>query len=290
MERTRHRTHAQSLLPADLDTVGLEELVSTAAMLTRIDRKYALSARDLPRIMSHLDPDTRVLEVHGQRAQAYASVYHDSPDLVSFHGAAHPRRRRFKVRTRSYLDSGIAFLEVKTRGPRGRTVKERIPLPIEEAGPTTLDADHMAWVEEQLTPLGHEATAQHLRPVLVGSYTRTTVLLPHGDGRATLDADLRWVRLPPADEGGAPDSRSAGQPARVEALRAVPRVKCPDLVVIETKSGSTPSRLDHLLWAHGHRPTRISKYATAMAALDPTLPANRWTRTLARHFAHATAL
>ena len=39
--------------------------------------------------------------------------------------AARPRRRRFKLRTRSYLDTGSSYLEIKTRGARGTTVKER---------------------------------------------------------------------------------------------------------------------------------------------------------------------
>ena len=58
----------------------------------------------------------------------------------------------------------------------------------------------------------------------------------------------------------------------------------PDLVVVETKSAGSASAMDRLLWSHGVRPTRISKYATGLAALDPDLPHNRWSRTLRRHF------
>ena len=53
-------------------------------------------------------------------------------------------------------------------------------------------------------------------------------------------------------------------------------------VVLETKSGSAAGPLDRHLWAHGIRPSRISKFATGMAALRPELPANRWHRTLRR--------
>ena len=44
---------------------------------------------------------------------------------LGYHLAAHRRRRRFKVRSRSYDDSGLAFLEVKTRDG-ARTVKTRL--------------------------------------------------------------------------------------------------------------------------------------------------------------------
>ena len=44
-----------------------------------------------------------------------------------------------------------------------------------------------------------------------------------------------------------------------------------------------PSSTDRLLWRHGHRPVRISKYGTGMAALHADLPAHPWRRVLDRH-------
>ena len=40
-------------------------------------------------------------------------------------------------------------------------------------------------------------------------------------------------------------------------------------MVVETKSGSAAGPLDRHLWHNGIRPTRISKFATGMAALMP---------------------
>jgi len=54
-------------------------------------------------------------------------------------------------------------------------------------------------------------------------------------------------------------------------------------VVIETKTAGPPSRFDRWLWAQGHRPIRLSKYCTGLAALRPNLPANKWHRTLSQH-------
>ncbi len=58
----------------------------------------------------------------------------------------------------------------------------------------------------------------------------------------------------------------------------------PDLVAIETKSAGGAGELDRILWRRGHRPDRISKFATGLAALRRELPANRWARVLRRHF------
>ncbi|WP_240470946.1 polyphosphate polymerase domain-containing protein [Schaalia suimastitidis] len=270
MER-RRQTEATTL--DNLETISLNDMVAQAEMLTRVDRKYALPSAELPEIMSHLDLRTRILEIDGALEQRYRSVYFDTADLDSFHDTAHPRRRRFKVRMRSYVDSELSFLEVKTRGPRGRTVKERTVIDCAEVEAGYLSRTRRNWVEEHLEPLGCGRLAWELAPVLNGGYHRTTLLMPNGAGRATVDTGLWWELAGPLAE--------AGQRSRYEAPVRLVR---DDLVVIETKSGSTPSALDHLLWKYGHRPRRISKYATAMAALVPTLSTNRWTQTLRRYF------
>ncbi|WP_328587403.1 polyphosphate polymerase domain-containing protein [Actinomyces culturomici] len=258
-----------ALVPGDLEEIGLAELNATAAMLTRVDRKYAVTLEEAEAVAAGLHEGTRVLSIDGITAQSYASTYFDTPDLDSFLDAARPRRRRFKIRTRAYLDSGIAFLEVKTRGARGRTVKTRIPYDLEAALEGRLTPEGATWALGRLDAADCAVPeADSLVPVLSGTYARTTLLMADGSGRATLDAGLEW-----ADLRGPSDS---------------PRwLAAPDLVIIETKSGSAPSPLDHLLWSRGHRPVRLSKYATALAALDPDLPANRWTRTLAQSFGAA---
>ena len=249
------------LVPHDLGSIGVEELVGRAAFLCRMDRKYLVERAHVPGILSELDPQTRVLDIEGMRTQSYHSTYLDTPDLAGYHSAATRRRRRFKVRTRTYVESDLCFLEVKTRGPRGQTVKHRIPRASAQVAWRGLTAPEQEWVDRELSPLGRgPGTAATLEASLVVTYRRATLLMADGAGRATIDSDLEWV----APRG--------------------PALVCPDLVIIETKSGSRPSDLDHLLWASGHRPAPVSKYATALAAVDPSLPANRWARVLRAHF------
>ncbi|WP_251149942.1 polyphosphate polymerase domain-containing protein [Cellulosimicrobium sp. Marseille-Q4280] len=260
---TAHRRVRDALHP--LDAVGLDELVTSAALLARVDRKYVLTVDDAVAVLGGLvtTGDARVLQIDGERQFGYESVYFDTPDLVSFHLTATRRRRRFKVRTRTYLDSGQSFLEVKTRAARGVTLKQREPHPED---PATL-GEGDAFVAKTLA---HEGvpSASHLRlaPGLVSRYRRTTLHLPGPDGgaRATVDTGLAWELATLPD--GAP------------ATRAVPH-----LVIVETKGGSTPSGLDRLLWRHGHRPERISKYGTGMALLRPDLPDGPWRRVIRRH-------
>ncbi|MCI7671591.1 MAG: VTC domain-containing protein [Schaalia hyovaginalis] len=264
-------------IPDELGRISLGELNTAASMLTRVDRKYALKRAEAETLIADLDRATRVLDIEGATAHSYASTYFDTPGLDSFRGTAQPRRRRYKIRIRSYLDSGLAFLEVKTRGPRGRTVKERIPYDPDAALEGVLTPEGALWARRTIEAAGCAAPpAETLGPALEGRYMRTTLLMAKGIGRATLDERLEWKDL------RAPRPGSIG--AGTRPLPTDSRISAPELVIIETKSGSAPSPLDHLLWSRGHRPVRFSKYATALAALDPELPANRWTRSLAHAF------
>lgn len=239
-----------------LDTVTLADLAGVE-LLVRVDRKYALTREDAQGVLRDLDPATRVLRIGAQATFGYRSTYFDTPDLLSYRLAAHTRRRRFKVRTRTYVDSALTFLEVKTRGLRDVTTKDRM----EYTAPGRLDDDARRYATDTLAPLGLDrSVTASLRPVLRTEYDRVTLAPPGSGVRVTVDSGLAW-------------SDMQGRHRRL-----------PDLVVIETKSSGRPSDVDRLLWRHGHRPDAISKYGTGLAALRGDLPDNKWTRVLRRHF------
>ncbi|MEU4695239.1 polyphosphate polymerase domain-containing protein [Actinoplanes sp. NPDC023714] len=240
-------------VPTHLAAIDLAELTAKAALQTRVDRKYLLPVTAAHKIMEGVDPCTRVLEIDGLRTFRYRSVYFDTPDLISFRLTAHRRRRRFKIRTRTYLDSSQCWLEVKTEGFRGGTIKER--LAYEVSHHDTINPGR--WFVDEI--LG-KRTGDYT-PTIVTHYRRTTLFQPAGNSRATVDTDLTWTDA---------DGRE---------------LSLPDLAVVETKTGSAASPVDRLLWAAGHRPVSLSKYATGLAALRPELPAAPWRRQLRRYFA-----
>lgn len=245
---TSTATHVQGLPP-----VSLPELVEVAALLSRVDRKYVVTLDDLPELIEQLPAGTRVLAIEDQREFGYRSTYLDTPDRRSYLSSGRNERGRWKVRGRTYVDTGGSWLELKTAGPRGRTVKQRLAhRDLDDHG---MSADGLQFVAAGIG----SANASLLRPVLTTTYRRTTLLLPTR-ARVTVDAALSW------------QSRVTG-----EELRR------PRLVVVETKAGATPSPVDRQLWARGHRPVRISKFGTGMAALDTALPRLKWHRVLARH-------
>lgn len=255
------------LRTGDLRPISLEELNAAASLLTRVDRKYLVPAHVAQGLVQALAPRARVLEIEGTRSFSYASTYFDTPALESYLAAARKRRRRFKVRTRSYLDSGLTFLEVKTRGARGATVKKRVPYGADDAD--RLTPPGRTFVAQRLGEAGIIPTAAgRLEPVMATTYSRSTLLLPDDDARLTLDTRLTWQEALPGGGRGA-------------------RRTAHGLVVAETKNPATPSPADRWMWAAGYRPATISKYATGMAALHPQLPSNKWHRILGRELAAA---
>lgn len=247
-----------------LRPIGLDELVTQAHLLTRVDRKYLLPAADLPALLGALPVEVRVLEIDRRREFAYWSGYFDTPGLSCYLAAARRRRRRFKVRVRGYLDTGGWFLEVKARSRRGVTDKRRVPYAGDRC---RLGRDDLARVETMLGD-GGIRPSQPLPSslALTTTYCRTTLFVPATASRVTIDTQLTWTL---------PDGTAT---------------HLPDQVIVETKSGRSASPIDRLLWSLNHRPCSVSKYCTGLAALRPDLPANHWRPVLRRCFAQRVAV
>ncbi|MCB1028582.1 MAG: polyphosphate polymerase domain-containing protein [Microthrixaceae bacterium] len=241
---------------ADLDPIGLAQLDESASLLTRVDRKYVLSGSELSAMLDAVAHRVAALEIDAGREFAYESVYFDTPQLDFYLGAAHRRRRRCKVRTRGYLDAGVAMLEVKTKGLRGETVKVRQAHDFSQR--RRLDGPATGYVDEVL---GRPGLGHRLVPTLTSRYRRITLVDLDDVARVTIDRDLRC-----ADERGA-------------------SLRLGDRVIVETKSSGTPSFCDRWLWANGRRPEKLSKFGTSLGALRPELPSNKWHRTIGRYFA-----
>jgi hypothetical protein len=234
-----------------LEGIGLAELDERAALQSRVDRKYIVPVASVGPLIERLAKVSSALEIDGVRQFRYRSLYFDTPELLGYRLTAHRHRRRFKVRTRRYEDSGACFVEVKVPGPRGSTVKHRA----EHDSPDSIEGGR-SFVDGALLALGLRA---ELVAVLHTTYRRCTLLLEGHDSRVTIDTGLHWR-----------DGR---------------RELClPGIAIVETKTGAGAGPADRELWRRGHRPVAVSKYATGLAALRTELPAAPWRRVLKRYF------
>lgn len=269
---------------AGLPAVHLDDLTDQAALQRRVDRKYVLPVGACLPLLAELGGrGAHVLEIDDRRTFGYDSVYLDTADLTCYLQAAHRRPRRFKVRTRTYVDSGQCWLEVKTRDRRGWTVKHRTAYDVRDRA--LLTAEGRLFVEQVLAATGLRLeTGTTLDAALRSVYRRSTLHLPQTRSRVTLDTTLTFRGR--GSTSPRPGTATASEAVAQEAVpwEAVPvgAVTLPGYAVVETKTDGRPCAADRLLWADGHRPVRISKYGTGLAALDPDLPATPWRRVLGR--------
>jgi hypothetical protein len=241
---------------AQLRPVGLDDVLAEAALQVRVDRKYLVPIGAFVELVTRLRDRFAVLEIDGQRSFRYESVYFDTPSHRLYRQHVQRRRYRYKVRTRSYLDSGECSFEVKLKGNRSETVKSRMPYPLQDRARLTTPA--WEFLAAQLrTSYGIGADAG-LRPALTTTYRRSTLVDLDRHARMTCDIDLRFF-----------DGTTS-----VDVL--------PDAVLVESKTAGRAGAADLVLRDLQLRPTQVSKYCVAAALLNPDLQANPWHRTLRR--------
>lgn len=245
-----------------LESTSLAEVERRAKLQTRTDRKYVLPIGLATRLVGSHREDLVALEIDGKREFRYVSQYYDTPERHCYHAAAGGRRRRFKVRTRTYDGDQTRRLEVKTRSRRGGTSKSSIDLPPDIADDEVLTGAGARFLGRELGTIGVDvaSTISRLEPVVAIDYRRSTLVHATESSRITIDRGLTF---------GAPDT---------------PAHSLDDFAIVETKSLGPPTPADRWLWRKGARPDRISKYAVAMAVLDPSLGGHKWARVLRDHF------
>ena len=244
---------------AGLAPVGLTELVDRAAQLRRVDRKYVVPRATALALVAAVAGTHRALAIDGRRATTYRSVYFDTADLRCCRDHVAGRRRRFKVRSRLYVEDALCRLEVKARSGRGETVKTIVEQRPDRHG--LLGATERRYVERVLRDEGLVPLDAPLAPSLEVTYQRVTLADLGSGTRVTLDAGLV-----------AGHTSEPGAWARLDD----------DHVVVETKGGARAGEADRLLLAAGQRPRSFSKYVACASLLRDDLPDNDVRRMLGR--------
>jgi len=253
-----HRSLAPLVEP--FGRIGLEEVCASAALENRLDVKYIVSRDELGELARRLLPTHRVLEIDGLRSFAYRTTYFDTADLVTYREHVQGRRRRFKCRSREYVDSGLRAFEVKLKQGFGRTVKHRTEL---GEGPLDhLDEPRLEFLRMHLRAAYARELGAELAPTLSMSYTRVTLVDTERCERLTCDLNLRFTA--PDGSGGA---------------------LAPDAAIVESKSLRGAATADRELRALGVRPIAgCSKYCLGVGLTYPRVKRNSFLPLLRRYF------
>lgn len=219
--------------------ISLDALNAKAAMLERNDNKYIMPAERLRPALNALTGAFDVLEIKGQRAFSYATLYFDDAERRGYYDHHQRRRKRCKARVRHYVDADFSFLEVKLNEQRATTAKRRMKI---DAPLSQLDEGCMDFVRACYRESYDDEFHKTLEPVLLIRYQRITLVAKVGGERLTIDTGLNF-------EGT----------ERKQAAR-------PDMFIIETKSVRGNGIADKIFRTLHAQPTkRVSKFCIGMA-------------------------
>jgi hypothetical protein len=170
-------------LAESFEPISLTQM-EAAALLNRTDTKFVLTAGQLLTALTAVQPDYWMLAVNGQRLNHYRTLYFDTPDFALYTMHVNGRSERYKVRSREYADTHLAFLEVKHKTNTGRTIKERISTaqPVVQMTVETED-----WLQDTF-PYNSRA----LEAKLWNTFTRLTLVSKRHCERVTLDVNLSF--------------------------------------------------------------------------------------------------
>ena len=231
------------------EPIFLEEM-DAIRLMNRIDAKYLTDEETLADILRDAcRSGYRALVTEGSMVSPYDSVYYDTADHRMFLDHRNGRMTRQKVRTRSYVSSGLAFLEVKRKNNHGRTNKKRMEIPAGAFRDFAADAAACDYLER------HSAfVASQLSPALETSFRRITLVNPEKTERLTIDCGIAFVNPRNGREASLKDG-----------------------VVIEIKQdGRTESRMKGILLDYRVKPVRVSKYCVGLTLTDPEIRAGRF--------------
>ncbi len=219
-------------------------LLETRALERRTVEKFIHSVESVAALLRALRLDYRVADAGHVRVATYRTLYFDTPTLELFHAHRRGVRVRHKVRVRSYPDRRVTRFEVKTRHAERLSTKE------------TRDHLHadlgLSDGDRQLAAAQTGLTSVFL-PQAFTDFHRITLVGTDAPDRVTIDFDL-----------------VVGNDADSLAIERV--------AIVEIKRVPGPFRgcssLARALRDGGWRRASVSKYAAAIALLQPAISQN----------------
>lgn len=286
-----------------MPTLDLDR-IAAVRLMNRVDTKYLVDEALCMELLERAADQYYVQIIDDCRACRYATLYYDTPQWDMYHLHHNRRLTRQKIRTRTYVETGVTYLEVKNKSNKGRTHKRRMALDrslFAAAATDTAAADFLRR-EARYAP-------ETLSPSLATRFVRVTLVNHAMTERLTIDFDLHFDNVRAAD-GGNKDMNSRGDMDTIscEDMNTIgpgdmdingcgnngmtgmdngfqPAAEASHghtaslgrLVVIELKQDAlAPSPMKQILAQLRVKPFKLSKYCIGEALTNPLVKHNRF--------------
>ncbi len=215
--------------------------------MDRDDKKYIATTSDIRTLLEKAGEEYLIQELDGRiRISHYRTIYYDTPhnDLFMMH--QNGKKNREKIRERCYVDSSLAFCEVKKKNNHGRTSKSRIETPF---------GDSMRLNEiREFVARNSGLDPDKLVVSLFNDFHRITLVNRRMTERVTIDFDISFRNF----------------------LNGVER-ELSGLGVIEIKrDGNTQSPISDILTDMRIHPARFSKFCVGFLITDKEMKRNNF--------------
>lgn len=230
-------------IPEGYQTISLEFLKQKGFLKDRLDHKYFFPDTLVERIFETCQRDYHLLQIGGHTQFTYHTWYFDTRKLDSYFDHHRGKCRRYKLRFRHYLESGVNYLELKIKNNKGRTHKERKQV---VGDPVSFRLE--AHQEYLMDTFG--LSAADFVPSLRVTYKRSTLLHESHQEKVTVDWDLEFEH----------ENK---------------KVTVPGVAVAEVKTPrATRPQFDEVMRSLRIREGGLSKYILGSIALKPGLKYN----------------
>lgn len=225
------------------EPIKLEEM-NAVRLMKRTDTKFVFHTNQLEQILDQASSNYKLLEVDGFRQIPYETIYFDTPDYKMYHSHHNGKLHRFKIRHRTYSDSGLAFLEIKNKSNKGVTNKKRIEQELD-----AIKVNSGSEFLETHSPFNMDEVV----PALWTNFTRMTLVHKSSPERITIDLNLKFRDVDSNEE-----------------------LCNPNLCIAEVKKGVSNDRSDFsdILKQNRINPMGFSKYCMGMASLNKKVKTN----------------
>lgn len=223
-------------------SIRLEEMEQVRFM-NRTDTKYWFHEKCLSQLLERVHNDYFILTINDEVSHPYSTVYYDTKDNQMYQAHHNGKLNRYKIRRRSYVSSGISFLEVKFKNNKGRTIKKRVP--------SKLSSNNFTFQEQVFLSNITPYSINNLQTSLFNNFSRITLVAKNYKERCTVDFNLHFC---------------------INSKNVILN----NLVVVEIKADGPPSAssLARALRNQRIKPTGFSKYCIGRTLTDTSLKRN----------------
>ena len=169
-----------------LEPITLEQM-SSIRLMNRTDTKFVTCKENLARLLEMAQGKYYAQFNNDSKIANYMTTYWDTDNHRFFLEHHNGRAPRQKVRVRTYMDSQLTFLEVKTKNNHGRTKKKRVEVPSQEIEVRGTNGEFVEGLVHQGLNEMHPTVRNQFHRITLVNYDKTE--------RLTIDYDVHFHNM-----------------------------------------------------------------------------------------------